>query len=56
MGGTLGELSTYINDSAIKYVIGVLDEEGWKDSVQKWKDMGGGKIIEEYTEQYKAYN
>jgi len=56
MGGTLGELSTYINDSAIKYVIGVLDEDGWKDSVQKWKDMGGGKIIEEYTEQYKAYN
>ncbi len=56
MGGTLGELSTFINDSAIKYVISVLDEQEWEDSVQKWKDMGGAKIIKEYTEQYQAYN
>lgn len=56
MGGTLGELPTFIQDSAIKYVIGDLTLEGWQDAVQTWKDMGGEAVAAEFTEQYHAFN
>lgn len=56
LGGTLGELPTFIEDSAIKYVIGELDADGWSKAVQTWKDMGGEQVAAEFTEQYHAYN
>lgn len=56
MGGTLGELPTYIQDSAIKYVIGDLSLEEWKAAIQTWKDMGGSEVAKEFTEQYHQFN
>lgn len=56
MGGTLGELPTFIQDSAIKYVIGDLTLEGWEDAVQTWKNMGGEEVAKEFTEQYHNFH
>lgn len=56
MGGTLGELPTFIQDSAIKYVIGDLDLAGWQDAIQTWKDMGGTEVANEFTQQYQEFH
>lgn len=50
----LGDITVYIQDAATKYVIGEIDLDGWKASIESWKTKGGDKIAAEYTEQYKA--
>lgn len=56
MGGSLGELATFITDSEIKYVIGEYSAEDYANAVEKWNSMGGARIAEEFSEQYKAAN
>lgn len=56
MGGSLGELATFITDSEIKYVIGEYSADDYANAVEKWNSMGGAKIAEEFSEQYQAAN
>jgi putative aldouronate transport system substrate-binding protein len=46
------ELTKLINDSRIKYIMGDLDEAGWKGVQDKWLKGGGDKIIIEINELY----
>ena len=56
MGGSLGELATFITDSEIKYVIGEYSADDYNKAVEKWNTMGGAKIAKEFSEQYQAAN
>ena len=40
-------------DAQVKYIMGNIDEEGWKKEIANWENAGGLKIIEEYTAQYE---
>ncbi|WP_214630269.1 extracellular solute-binding protein [Paenibacillus agaridevorans] len=46
------ELNIIMLDAQVKYIMGNIDEEGWKKEIANWEKAGGLKIIEEYTEQY----
>lgn len=48
------ELEKIITDAAIKYIMGDLDDAGFKDAVKKWRESGGDEIAKEYAEAYKA--
>ena len=48
-------LSKDMVDANTKYVLGELDEQGWKDAVAKWRSGGGDQIIEEYTTYYNEH-
>lgn len=47
-----GQLNKQIDDAIVKYVMGSIDEEGWKAAVQHWRESGGDKIAQEYAEQF----
>lgn len=48
-----GELNTILADAAIQFVMGEIDEAGFKAAVEQWKQAGGSKVAEELAEQYK---
>lgn len=48
------ELHTMIIDAQVKYIMGNIDAEEWKQEIIKWENAGGQNIIDEYTAQYKA--
>jgi putative aldouronate transport system substrate-binding protein len=47
------ELGKIIEDAMTKYIMGKLDDAGWKQEIDKWKANGGDKVIAEYTADYK---
>ncbi|KRE98519.1 ABC transporter substrate-binding protein [Paenibacillus sp. Soil766] len=42
------ELEQMITDAETKFIMGKIDEAGWKAEVDKWKKAGGDKLLEEY--------
>lgn len=46
MLSTMTSLATTISDARVKYILGQIDEEGFKAAVQSWKDAGGQEIID----------
>lgn len=46
-------LDAIIDEANTKYIKGDITEEQWKAEVQRWRDQGGDKVIEEITEQWK---
>jgi putative aldouronate transport system substrate-binding protein len=46
------DLETMITDAETKFIMGKLDEAGWKAEVDKWKKAGGEKMMEEYKASY----
>jgi ABC-type sugar transport system, periplasmic component len=48
------DLISFMNDSRVKFVVGELSEEEYMAAVQRWLDMGGQKMTDEYNEQYQA--
>lgn len=49
-------LAQMMEDASTKYIMGDMDEAGFKQIIETWKSTGGSKIIEEFTEQYNAAN
>lgn len=47
-----GELYKIVSDATYNYMLGHLDEEGFKREVERWKNAGGRDIIREYTLDY----
>jgi putative aldouronate transport system substrate-binding protein len=50
------ELDKMMVDSQTKYVMGKIDDAGWKAEVDKWLKTGGSKVIDEYTAEYNKLN
>ncbi len=48
------ELQKIVTDATFRYIMGELDDEGFKQAVQSWKDAGGTRITEEYEAAYKT--
>jgi putative aldouronate transport system substrate-binding protein len=46
------ELELMITDAETKFIMGKIDEAGWKAEVDKWKKAGGEKLMEEYKAAY----
>ena len=46
-------LQDIIKDATYKYMVGDIDAAGFQKLVDKWKNDGGNKIIEEYNASYK---
>jgi putative aldouronate transport system substrate-binding protein len=50
------ELQKIIDDATTKYIMGKLDEKGFNDAINNWKQSGGDQIIKEYEAAYKKSN
>lgn len=48
------QLDKIINDARVKYIMGELDENGWKAALDNWRKSGGDKVLEELTKEYEA--
>ncbi|MDO7905541.1 extracellular solute-binding protein [Paenibacillus sp. JX-17] len=46
------ELQKIITDATFKFIMGEIDEAGFKDAVSSWKKQGGDQITQEYEEAY----
>ncbi|NOU95827.1 extracellular solute-binding protein [Paenibacillus sp. LMG 31456] len=54
-------LEQIIWDAQTKFIMGKIDEAGWKAEIEKWMQAGGSRIMEEYKADYnklenKPYN
>ncbi|NOU93566.1 extracellular solute-binding protein [Paenibacillus sp. LMG 31456] len=47
------ELEQLINDAETKFIMGKLDEAGWKAEIEKWRKAGGDMMAQEYKETYE---
>lgn len=47
-----GELDKIRNDARLKYILGEIDDAGWKKEIDKWMKAGGEKVLEEYNVEY----
>ncbi|WP_165452689.1 extracellular solute-binding protein [Paenibacillus thalictri] len=43
-----------IEDARTKYILGEIDDNGWKASIEKWRTNRGDQLIEEYQKQYDS--
>jgi putative aldouronate transport system substrate-binding protein len=48
------DITPIMVDAINKYIIGAINEDQYKEAQQKWLDLGGAKIIEEFKAQYEA--
>lgn len=49
------ELDTIIKDARTKFIMGKIDEAGWKQELDKWLKTGGDAMTKEYNEQYQKF-
>lgn len=50
------ELQKLIIDATIKYIMGEIDDKGFKAEVKRWKESGGDQMKKEYEEAYEKSN
>lgn len=48
------QLDNIINDARIKFIVGQIDEAGFKEAIELWRSTGGDDYIKEMNELYKA--
>ncbi|MBD2867087.1 extracellular solute-binding protein [Paenibacillus arenilitoris] len=49
-----GELEQIITDAQTKFIMGQIDEAGWKAEVEKWRKSGGDQMAAEYKASYES--
>ena len=47
------QLDNIINDARIKFIVGQIDEAGFKDAIELWRTSGGNDYVKEINELYK---
>jgi putative aldouronate transport system substrate-binding protein len=47
------ELDKIKTDATVKFIMGQIDEAGFKKAIEDWKKAGGDKVIQELTAEYK---
>lgn len=50
------QLGNIINDARIKFIVGQIDEKGWKEAIELWKKSGGDDYVKEINDLYAAAN
>lgn len=48
------QLDNIINDARIKFIVGQIDEAGFKNALEVWKNSGGNDLVEEMNRLYAA--
>ncbi|MCA0753680.1 extracellular solute-binding protein [Paenibacillus sp. N4] len=48
------QLDNILNDARIKFIVGQIDEAGYKAALELWKSSGGNDLIKEMNELYAA--
>ncbi|SFL45592.1 carbohydrate ABC transporter substrate-binding protein, CUT1 family (TC 3.A.1.1.-) [Gracilibacillus orientalis] len=43
-------LQQIIEDATYQYILGEIDEKGFDEAIEKWKEAGGNDVIKEYNE------
>jgi putative aldouronate transport system substrate-binding protein len=43
-----------INDAVVKYVMGEINRAGFEAVIKQWLNVGGQKLIDEFSAQYKG--
>lgn len=46
------ELDAIYKDARTKFIMGKIDEAGWKDILQKWRQSGGDAVTKELNDEY----
>ena len=46
-------LQEIINDATYNYMLGEIDEDGFEQQIEEWKNQGGDDIIKEYNESFQ---
>lgn len=49
------ELKSIVTDATYNYILGNLDDDGFRQEVERWKANGGAQIIEEYNASYHRF-
>ncbi len=49
------ELRKIIDDATFKFIIGELNEDGFKQEIMKWRKNGGDQMIKEFNEEFDRY-
>lgn len=47
------DLNKIVTDARTQFIMGMLDEDGWRSDIARWRRAGGDKIIEELTAAYE---
>ena len=50
------QLKTILEDASIQFILGDIDESGFYDAVERWKNAGGIQVKEELAELYRQRN
>jgi putative aldouronate transport system substrate-binding protein len=48
-------LQDIIDDATYHYILGKIDEQGFRDAIGRWYDEGGRQIVEEYNLEYDRF-
>lgn len=48
------QLDDIIIDAKVKFIVGQIDEEGFKKELERWNKSGGDEYVKEINELYKA--
>ncbi|MNE88533.1 Lipoprotein LipO precursor [compost metagenome] len=48
------DLETIILDAQTKFIMGMIDEEGWQAELARWKAAGGNQMCLEYELAYRS--
>ena len=46
-------LDAIITEARTKFIAGQIDENAWKNEIERWKSQGGTEYIKEINDQYK---
>jgi putative aldouronate transport system substrate-binding protein len=49
------ELSKIVADANVKFIMGSIDEAGWQQAVEQWKQSGGNQVIAEINAEYAKF-
>ncbi|UQZ83275.1 Lipoprotein LipO precursor [Paenibacillus konkukensis] len=47
------ELEQFITDAETRFIMGKLDEAGWRAEIERWRKAGGDRMAREYQEAYE---
>jgi len=50
------QLDQIIEDARVQFIVGQIDEQGWKDAIEQWRKLGGDDYIKEINDLYKKAN
>ncbi len=48
------QLDAIIAEAKTNFIVGKIDEEGWKEAIEQWVKMDGDLVCKDYKDAYEA--